>query len=213
MEVVHRNMDTTGGKVQLTFFYHKKIKYIWHADSQQYLKLSGLEREKCGVIYSYTSGLSREESDSKLALYGPNKIDIEVKPIWQIVYDEVGQQQVLINSFRLHSRCFNNDLRFQFLSFFFEFQDANSFLHVSSVHRFRLDRSALLSIFTLRPFLFHSFDFAARVRNSQGKSFIFEFLHIMTFVHQIQLINFDVPITAGRSKAKPCGPKYSRNAK
>jgi hypothetical protein len=89
MERVERKMDTSSDKVQLTYFFHKKIKYVWHADSEQFLKLNGLEREKCGVIYSYTSGLSREESDSKLALYGSNTIDIEVKPILQIVFDEV----------------------------------------------------------------------------------------------------------------------------
>lgn len=89
LERVEHFSDQRNGKVGLIYFFHKKLKYVWHADQQQFQKLTGLEKQKCGVIYSYSGGLSREEAESKFKLYGPNQMEIQVNPIWRIVYDEV----------------------------------------------------------------------------------------------------------------------------
>lgn len=70
-------------------FYHKKMKYIWNPDKQRFIRLTGLESEKCSVIYSYSSGLTENEAEEKFTLYGPNSIYIDVQPLWKIVMDSL----------------------------------------------------------------------------------------------------------------------------
>lgn len=71
------------------YFHHKKLKYIWRSDKQQFVRLVGLESEKCEVIYSYMSGLSHQEAEDKYNLYGINSIYIDVQPMWKIIVETI----------------------------------------------------------------------------------------------------------------------------
>lgn len=77
------------GRVSCIHFFHKKVKYIWRADLRQFTKLEGLEREKCGLLYSLGDGLTQQEATLKLDLYAANSIQIELKPIWRLAFEEV----------------------------------------------------------------------------------------------------------------------------
>ena len=92
-EFVERIHRPNRNKRQITndfvHFYHKKLKYILDADRQQFTKLTGLESEKCEVIYSYASGLTHQEAEDKFNLYGLNSIYIDVQPLWKIIVESV----------------------------------------------------------------------------------------------------------------------------
>jgi len=83
------NKDEDEFSNEFTHFFHKKIKYIWNSDQLQFIRLTGLESEKCEVIYSYKSGLTHQEAEEKFNLYGLNSIYIDVKPLWKIVLEAV----------------------------------------------------------------------------------------------------------------------------
>ncbi|KAH9413831.1 hypothetical protein DERP_009429 [Dermatophagoides pteronyssinus] len=72
------------------YFIHKKIKYIWNDEYQHFCKLKGLDQEKCSVLYSQVvDGASTTEAQKKLILFGRNSIDIEVLPIWRLIFNEI----------------------------------------------------------------------------------------------------------------------------
>lgn len=72
------------------YFIHKKIKYIWNDEYQHFCKLKGLDQEKCSILYSQVvDGASTTEAQKKLILFGRNSIDIEVLPIWRLIFNEI----------------------------------------------------------------------------------------------------------------------------
>ena len=49
----------------------------------------GYESEKCGILYSMSEGLSNPEANLKINLYGINSVNVEIKPIWKLIIEEV----------------------------------------------------------------------------------------------------------------------------
>lgn len=87
--MVRPSSRQTPSPVTHVHFFHKKTKYIWRPEHLQFAKLKGLESEKCSTIYSLGEGLSETEVDHRQSLFGINSIQIDVKPIWKLVIDEV----------------------------------------------------------------------------------------------------------------------------
>ena len=100
-------------------FYHKKLKYIWNTDKQQFIRLTGLESEKCSVIYSYSGGLSENEAEEKFDLYGPNSIHIDVQPLWKIVVDSLKNPFYVYQAFIVIVWCVQLYYQFAFCVFAF----------------------------------------------------------------------------------------------
>lgn len=71
----------------LVYFYHKKLKYIWQTEDEQFTRLTGLESVRCDVIFSYKHGLTHQEAEEKFNLYGPNSIFIDVQPLYKIIVE------------------------------------------------------------------------------------------------------------------------------
>ncbi|XP_053202977.1 polyamine-transporting ATPase 13A3-like [Panonychus citri] len=76
-------------RAQFSYFYHKKIKYLWRPELSQFTKLTGLEKEKCGSIYSMSEGLTNSDAKIRQSLYGINSIIIQVEPITKLILNQI----------------------------------------------------------------------------------------------------------------------------
>ncbi|CAG2100663.1 unnamed protein product [Medioppia subpectinata] len=80
VEKVIQGIKSTGN---CAHFFHKKIKYIWRTELNQFVKLKGLESYKCGIIYSMIEGLTSNEAILRSQLY------VQIKPIWKLIVEEI----------------------------------------------------------------------------------------------------------------------------
>ncbi|XP_030071542.1 probable cation-transporting ATPase 13A4 [Microcaecilia unicolor] len=78
-------------ELKVRYIWVQKIKYIWLSSEKQFRNIGALEdSNSCSDIYSkYGSGLTREEQDIRREICGSNAIDVEVTPIWKILFKEV----------------------------------------------------------------------------------------------------------------------------
>ncbi|XP_063297779.1 probable cation-transporting ATPase 13A4 [Pelobates fuscus] len=69
----------------------QKIKYIWLNTDKRFQKAGYLEDDySCSEMHSrFSSGLSREEQELRRRVCGPNAIEVEVTPIWKLLFKEV----------------------------------------------------------------------------------------------------------------------------
>lgn len=93
LETVNRPANQLSSASDYAYFYHKKIKYIWRPEHANYVKLRGLDNEKCSVIYTHSNGFASQEAEVNYKLYGVNSIIVDVKPIWRLVFEEVSKFQ------------------------------------------------------------------------------------------------------------------------
>lgn len=114
-----KNNDEDDNSNDYTHFYHKKLKYIWNSDKQQFTRLTGLDSEKCAVIYSYAKGLTQNEAEDKFNLYGPNSIYIDVQPLWKIVFESLKNPFYVYQAFIVIAWCVQLYYQFAFCVFTF----------------------------------------------------------------------------------------------
>ncbi|GFQ95273.1 probable cation-transporting ATPase 13A3 [Trichonephila clavata] len=89
VEIVVRPSDKSLPSKQHTYFYNKKIKYIWDYQHSKFIKVEGLEVRNCANFHSLVDGLHTTESVFRLQHYGKNSIFIEVQPICRLVLNEI----------------------------------------------------------------------------------------------------------------------------
>ncbi|OQV13862.1 putative cation-transporting ATPase 13A3 [Hypsibius exemplaris] len=72
------------------WFTHSLLHYAWHHRDEKFQRLSGLPVGiSCGDLHSRRGGVSDEERQQKLTLFGPNIIDVEVKPVLRLLVEEI----------------------------------------------------------------------------------------------------------------------------
>ncbi|CAL1273351.1 unnamed protein product [Larinioides sclopetarius] len=89
VEIIVRPSNKTLPSKQHTYFYNKKIKYIWDPQHSKFVKVEGLEIRNCANFHSLLDGLHTTEAVFKLQHYGKNSIFIEVQPICKLVLNEI----------------------------------------------------------------------------------------------------------------------------
>ncbi|KAF8782580.1 putative cation-transporting ATPase 13A3 like protein [Argiope bruennichi] len=89
VEIIVRPSSKTLPSKQHTYFYNKKIKYIWDPQQSKFIKVEGLEIRNCSNFHSLFDGLSTTEAVFRLQHYGKNSIFIEVQPICKLVLNEI----------------------------------------------------------------------------------------------------------------------------
>ncbi|KAM9316544.1 putative cation-transporting ATPase 13A4 [Gastrophryne carolinensis] len=69
----------------------QKTRYIWNPLEGQFKKIGVLEENlSCSDIHTkYGSGLSAEEQSGRQKLCGPNTIEVEIIPIWKLLFKEI----------------------------------------------------------------------------------------------------------------------------
>ncbi len=88
-------------KLTMRFFDHHHVKYIWDAKKKSYTRLNGLDKDTPISHFSshLARGLTRDMQAVKQILFGPNSIDVEVKPYLKLLFDEV------LNPFYIFQIC------------------------------------------------------------------------------------------------------------
>ncbi|XP_072114405.1 polyamine-transporting ATPase 13A3-like isoform X1 [Mobula birostris] len=78
-------------RIQLRYFTHHKVKYLWSQRRQEFHRLVALEEgTSCSAIYTYHSaGLSSHCKDYRKLFYGENRIDVKVPSIPYLLAKEV----------------------------------------------------------------------------------------------------------------------------
>ncbi|XP_015912736.2 polyamine-transporting ATPase 13A3 [Parasteatoda tepidariorum] len=89
VEKVERPTDSTLSSKQYTYFFNKKIKYIWDQQQVKFYKVSGLQIKNCASFHKLADGLHTTEAVFRLQHYGRNSIFVEVQPVLKLVLREI----------------------------------------------------------------------------------------------------------------------------
>ncbi|XP_056634533.1 polyamine-transporting ATPase 13A3-like isoform X1 [Diorhabda sublineata] len=75
---------------QLRYFFHQHTKYLWDANINAFVTLDQLIPSKSVDDYlKNTDGLTNDEYQNSLDLYGFNKIEVEIKSYWTLFIEEI----------------------------------------------------------------------------------------------------------------------------
>nr|CAD7402027.1 unnamed protein product [Timema poppensis] len=94
LKLIHTSIiaDCSPGESrQIRYFHLHHVKYVWDNENASFSRLLGLEGEKYTIaqLLDHSQGLTLQEQQQKLQLYGKNVIDIEVKSYWTLFVEEV----------------------------------------------------------------------------------------------------------------------------
>ncbi|XP_056419531.1 probable cation-transporting ATPase 13A4 [Hyla sarda] len=78
-------------EVKIRYIWVQKIKYIWLHLEKRFQKAGTLEDiYSCSQIHSrFGLGLSKEEQKLRRIICGPNAIEVEITPVWKLLFKEV----------------------------------------------------------------------------------------------------------------------------
>nr|CAD7403638.1 unnamed protein product [Timema cristinae] len=91
IKCLETNLNNPGESRQIRYFHLHHVKYVWDNENASFSRLLGLEGEKYTIaqLLDHSQGLTLQEQQQKLQLYGKNVIDIEVKSYWTLFVEEV----------------------------------------------------------------------------------------------------------------------------
>ncbi|XP_026187758.1 polyamine-transporting ATPase 13A2 [Mastacembelus armatus] len=76
--------------VPLRYFLFEGLRYIWLDKKGAFCRVSVLNDDwTCSDLYGFQKGLSPMEQSLRSRIYGPNLIDVPVKPYMQLLFEEV----------------------------------------------------------------------------------------------------------------------------
>lgn len=70
-------------------FTCKKIKYIWDAEKQEFVRLNGLDNGVSSETLHKSAGLTSNEQFIRRLVYGPNKILVKESSVVELLFLEV----------------------------------------------------------------------------------------------------------------------------
>ncbi|XP_006819618.1 polyamine-transporting ATPase 13A3-like [Saccoglossus kowalevskii] len=77
-------------QVRIKYFCLQKVMYLWDPHGNSFEKLHGLDKDTlCANFYDDYHGFSEEEQSKRLAVYGKNSIDVEVKSYAKLLFEEI----------------------------------------------------------------------------------------------------------------------------
>ncbi|XP_010307843.2 putative cation-transporting ATPase 13A5 isoform X1 [Balearica regulorum gibbericeps] len=81
----------------------QKIRYIWDFSVKEFRKVGSLEdRNTCHSIHhKFGAGLTREERKIRQLACGPNAIEVEIRPIWKLLFKEILNPFYVFQAFTL----------------------------------------------------------------------------------------------------------------
>ncbi|KAM8953102.1 putative cation-transporting ATPase 13A4 [Pelodytes ibericus] len=81
----------------------QKVRYVWNTLDRKFQKIGALEDEySCSDIHSmFSSGLTIEEQELRKQVCGLNTIEVEVIPIWKLLFKEVLNPFYIFQAFAL----------------------------------------------------------------------------------------------------------------
>ncbi|XP_036959731.1 cation-transporting ATPase 13A2 isoform X2 [Acanthopagrus latus] len=77
-------------KILLRYYLFEGLRYIWLDRKGAFCRVSVLNEDwTCKDLYGFQKGLSHLEQSSRRRMYGPNLIDVPVKPYMKLLFEEV----------------------------------------------------------------------------------------------------------------------------
>lgn len=73
----------------IRYFVNKKIKYIWNEDSNEFVKMGGLDSVSCSYFYRNQQGLGIEEQNQRRLTFGANSIVVPVTGVLTLLFMEI----------------------------------------------------------------------------------------------------------------------------
>nr|XP_020468149.1 probable cation-transporting ATPase 13A2 isoform X2 [Monopterus albus]XP_020468150.1 probable cation-transporting ATPase 13A2 isoform X2 [Monopterus albus] len=78
------------GKTQLRYYLFEGLRYIWMDRKGAFCHVSVLHEDwTCKDLYDFQRGLSPLEQSLRRQIYGPNIIDVPVKPYMKLLFEEI----------------------------------------------------------------------------------------------------------------------------
>ncbi|KAG2462066.1 AT134 ATPase, partial [Polypterus senegalus] len=77
--------------LKVRYFEAQKLRYAWDRMESMFVKLGGLDDSlSCKDIHrKYGKGLSEDEENVRRLIVGPNSIEIQISPIWKLLFKEI----------------------------------------------------------------------------------------------------------------------------
>uniref|UniRef100_A0A8C3XII9 Cation-transporting ATPase n=1 Tax=Chelydra serpentina TaxID=8475 RepID=A0A8C3XII9_CHESE len=81
----------------------QKIRYIWDLSVKQFQKVGSLDdSNSCyNIHHKFGTGLTREEQNIRRLVCGPNAIEVEIRPIWKLLFKEILNPFYVFQTFTL----------------------------------------------------------------------------------------------------------------
>ncbi|PKU47631.1 hypothetical protein llap_2097 [Limosa lapponica baueri] len=81
----------------------QKIRYIWDFSAKEFKKVGSLEDSNTchSIHHKFGAGLTREEQKIRQLVCGPNAIEVEIRPIWKLLFKEILNPFYVFQAFTL----------------------------------------------------------------------------------------------------------------
>uniref|UniRef100_A0A8C5WFV6 Cation-transporting ATPase n=1 Tax=Leptobrachium leishanense TaxID=445787 RepID=A0A8C5WFV6_9ANUR len=99
--LIRKAIIKPGNKIR--YIRVQRIQYVWNTFERKFEKIGVLEDEySCSQVHSkFGSGFSNEEQEIRKQICGLNTIDVEVIPIWKLLFKEVLNPFYIFQAFAL----------------------------------------------------------------------------------------------------------------
>uniref|UniRef100_A0A803TXP3 Cation-transporting ATPase n=1 Tax=Anolis carolinensis TaxID=28377 RepID=A0A803TXP3_ANOCA len=99
--VIYRAIARPGLKVR--FIQVQKIRYAWDVPGKAFVRVGSLEDSNtCYEIHrKFGDGLTKRQRDLRKLVCGPNAIEIEIQPIWKLLFKEILNPFYVFQAFTL----------------------------------------------------------------------------------------------------------------
>uniref|UniRef100_A0A8B9IMM0 Cation-transporting ATPase n=1 Tax=Anser cygnoides TaxID=8845 RepID=A0A8B9IMM0_ANSCY len=81
----------------------QKIRYIWDFSVKQFKRVGSLEDSNTchSIHHKFGAGLTREDQKIRQLVCGPNAIEVEIRPIWKLLFKEILNPFYVFQAFTL----------------------------------------------------------------------------------------------------------------
>ncbi|XP_054242164.1 probable cation-transporting ATPase 13A5 [Indicator indicator] len=81
----------------------QKIRYIWDFSVKEFKKVGSLEDSNTchSIHHKFGAGLTREEQKIRQLVCGPNAIEVEIRPVWKLLFKEIFNPFYVFQAFTL----------------------------------------------------------------------------------------------------------------
>ncbi|CAG9762834.1 unnamed protein product [Ceutorhynchus assimilis] len=104
------NLPHFGLRGTVKYFFHQRTKYVWVPATNSFGTLNQLlwSQKTCDDYVENTEVLSNSEYLELFNLYGPNKIEVEVKTYWRLFVEEIFNPFYMFQAFSIALWCFDD---------------------------------------------------------------------------------------------------------
>ncbi|XP_062987808.1 probable cation-transporting ATPase 13A5 [Elgaria multicarinata webbii] len=89
--------------LKVKYIQVQKIRYVWNLSEKQFSRVGSLEDSNtCYEIHhKFGDGLTERQKDLRRLVCGPNTIEIEIRPIWKLLFKEILNPFYVFQAFTL----------------------------------------------------------------------------------------------------------------